>query len=96
MADGVEMVCTVASDEFAALYVEVQRLVALAATGYVPPAPARVTVLQVLLGPFYLMRFGFGWFIAAMSITILTFGIGWLAMPALSAHLEKRRAQASA
>ncbi len=96
MTDGTEMVCTVASDEFAALYVEVQRLIALAATGYVPPVPAKVTLAQVLLGPFYLARFGFGWFMAGMSITILTLGIGWLAMPALSAHLERRRAQASA
>lgn len=34
--EGTKLVCTVASDEFPGLYVEVQRLIALAATGYVP------------------------------------------------------------
>lgn len=93
--EGTEMVCTVATDEFPALHVEMQRLIALAQTGYVPPVPARVTVAQVLLGPFYFARFGVGWLIAALTITVLTLGIGWLAMPALAAYLERRRALTS-
>lgn len=94
--EGTEMVCTVASDEFPGLYVEVQRLIALAATGYVPPIPAKVTAKQVLLGPFYFLRFGAGWFIGAFSITVITAGLAWLALPAVAAYLDQQRAQESA
>ena len=94
--EGVEMVCTVASDEFPGLYVEVQRLIALAGTGYVPPVPARITAKQVFLGPFYFLRFGAAWFIAALSITLLTVGWAWLALPAMAAYLDRRRMRVSA
>lgn len=93
--EGTEIVCTVASDEFPGLYVEIQRLIALAATGYVPPVPARVTAKQVFLGPFYFVRFGAGWFIAAISITVITAGLAWLALPAVAAYLDRRRARVS-
>lgn len=93
--EGTEMVCTVASDEFPGLYVEVQRLTALASTGYIPPMPARVTAKQVLLGPFYFLRFGAGWFIGAISITVSTAGLAWLALPAVAAYLDRRRARVS-
>lgn len=39
--EGAELVCTVPSDEFPGLYVEVQRLIALAATGYAPETTLR-------------------------------------------------------
>lgn len=94
--EGAELVCTVASDEFPALYVEIQRLIALAATGFVPPPPARVKIEHVLMGPFYFLRFGSGWFLAACGIVILTLGIGWLALPAIAALLDRRQAQSSA
>jgi hypothetical protein len=90
-----DMVCTVASDEFPGLYVEVQRLIALAATGYVPPISARVTAKHIFLGPFYFLRFGAGWFIAAISITVITAGLAWLALPAVAAYLDRRRARVS-
>jgi hypothetical protein len=94
--EGTEMVCTVASDEFAGLYVEVQRLIALAETGYIPPVPARVTAKHVFLGPFYFLSFGAGWFISAISFTVITAGLGWLALPAVAAYLDRRRARLSA
>lgn len=93
--EGTEMVCTVASDEFPGLYVEVQRLIALAATGYVPPVLARVIAKHIFLGPFYFLRFGAGWFIAAISITVITAGLAWLALPAVAAYLDRRRARVS-
>lgn len=94
--EGTEMVCTVASDEFPGLYVEVQRLIALAATGYIPPMPARVTPKQVLIGPFYFLRFGAGWFIGAINITVITAGLAWLVLPAIAAYLDRRQARVSA
>ena len=93
--DGSDMICTVASDEFPGLYVEVQRLIALAATGYVPPEPARVKAEHILLGPFYFLKFGPGWFIAAISVTIMTFGIGWLLTPGIAPYLDLRRKRKS-
>lgn len=91
MTDGTDFVCTVASDEFPSLYVEVQRLIALAATGYIPPPPARVSVMAVFLGPFYFFKFGFGWCVFAFCLTIFTFGIGWLLLPAIAAYLDRRK-----
>jgi hypothetical protein len=92
---GHELVGIVASDEYAALYVEIKRLIALAASGYEPPVPARVKPQHVLFGPFYFLRFGAGWFIAALLFTVGTLGIGWLALPAAAAYLDRRHAPAS-
>lgn len=89
--DGAEMVCTVASHEFPGLYVEVQRLAALAAKGYKPPREPKVTFEMFLLGPFYLLRFGPGWFILGLFLTVITFGLGWLFTLAISANLENSR-----
>lgn len=90
---GTDLVCTVASDEFPGLYVELQRLVALASTGYSPPTQAKVTAKHVLLGPLYFVRFGFGWFVFTLSLTVLTFGLGWLLLPAIAACLDRQRAR---
>lgn len=93
--EGAELVCTVASDEFPALYVEVERLKVLASSGFTPPLEPKITAAQVLLGPFYFIRFGVMWFAAAFTLTALTVGVAWLALPFVAARLERRRLRGS-
>lgn len=94
--EGTEMVCTVASDEFPGFYVEVQRLIALAATGYVPESQPPITFTQLILGPFYFLRFGIAWFMLAIIAVIFTLGLAWPLLPFPAAYLDRRRARVSA
>lgn len=93
--EGADMVCTVASDEFPGLYVEVQRLIALAANGYVPQNQPAITFTQLILGPFYFLRFGIGWFLLSIIAVILTLGLAWPLLPFPAAYLDRRRARVS-
>lgn len=59
------------------------------------------TVAQFLLGPFYLLRFGFWRFLVAAIATVFSYGVAWIFMPLwsralLRTHSVKERKRLSA
>jgi hypothetical protein len=98
-AQGPELICTVASRDYAALYVEIKRLTLPGTQVSAESNHSRSIIVPLLLGPLYFLRVGFGWFILAISLTVLTYGLAWPMFSLLgvfSRHKAKQRSASTA